>query len=558
MARKSRKNFNTAQEPVTPKAVVYAAQGYTRISKDDDKSDSIENQAEIIRDYVQGKPDIDLKNVITSDLGYTGTGFRRPGYTELMSGVLSGNVQCVIVKDLSRLGRSYIEVGELLFDTFPAYNVRFISINDQYDSFADDAGRKKLLILFKNLINHMYSRDLGKKIKSVHDLKKQRGEPAGGKPYGYRRSADGKSLAIDEGAAEIVRLIFNLRQNGVSACGIVKQLNNSGVPSPQKRRYLLGEIKHEKFSGKMLWGPEVVCNILKNEVYTGCLTQGKYACEGKRHKLLPKEQWIRHEDSHPAIISKEQFAVVQTSVNAASDKYRKLGASIPENRYVGKVFCSRCGKTAARSDSGRCGKSLFYYVCRTCLDELKSGLGVKRLPSLPLVRLDAIVTETLRKQIDLLVEYDGLIDRALRSDTLKQKRVVLTHEKAKLEKIAAGTDITISAAYTHHLDGLLDFREYELVRDKAERDKADAGARLAYICEELLKRDIANVNTNTWRESFGAFRDFETPTKELIQTLVSRIILTPGTNEITIELNYMDSFAELRDLITESGVRVSA
>jgi DNA invertase Pin-like site-specific DNA recombinase len=168
-----------------------------------------------------------------------------------MDGIADGTTGCVIVKDISRLGRTYIEVGELLFDTFPAYNVRFISVNDHYDSFADDAWQKKLLILFKNLINHMYSRDLGKKIRSAHDMKKRRGEPTGGKPYGYRKSEDGKSLVIDPEAAEIVRRIFDMRLAGANA--IAKCLNREGVPSPQKRRYLLGEITHEKFAGDLLW-----------------------------------------------------------------------------------------------------------------------------------------------------------------------------------------------------------------------------------------------------------------------------------------------------------------
>jgi DNA invertase Pin-like site-specific DNA recombinase len=559
MARKSRKNLPSgAQEPEPPKEVVCAAWGYTRISKDDDKSDSIENQAEIIRDYVQDKPDIDLKNVITSDLGYTGTDFDRPGYAELMAGVLSGTVQCVIVKDLSRLGRSYIEVGELLFDTFPAYNVRFISINDQYDSFSDDAGRKKLLILFKNLINHMYSRDLGKKIKSAYAVKRHRGEPVGTPPYGYMRSEDGTRLVIDAEAADIIRMIFDMRLRGHSASNIAKHLTREGVPSPRQRRYQVWGKTNAKLSGRIVWTGGGVCDILRNEVYIGSLIHGKYGRRGKQPVELPRDVWTVTENAHEPIVSRKQFDAAQGLMEAAAKKHSAKGCPATENRYVGKVFCGRCGKTVQRATGGGSGQGIYYYVCHRCRDELKDEHNMKRMPMLPLAQLDAIVTETLRKQMDLLIEYDGLIGLAARSDTLKQKRAALTREKAKLEKIAAGTDKTISAAYTHHLDGLLDFREYALVRDKAARDKADADAKLAYICEELIKLDISNVKNNTWRERFGAFRDFETPTKELIQALVSRIILTPVTNEIEIELGYADSFAELRDLIRESGVRVSA
>jgi DNA invertase Pin-like site-specific DNA recombinase len=186
MARKSRKNLSQDDFQAEAKVVKYAAWGYTRISVDGEKSeDSIEGQTAIIQDYVGNAADIELCGVIT-DLGFSGRNFDRPGYAELLEGIKRGGVQCVIAKDLSRLGRAYIEVGELLFDTLPAYNVRFISVNDQYDSFSDDAARKKLLILFKNLVNHIYSKDLGVKIKSSFVIKQQKGELLGAlPPYGY-------------------------------------------------------------------------------------------------------------------------------------------------------------------------------------------------------------------------------------------------------------------------------------------------------------------------------------------------------------------------------------
>ncbi|MDR3278603.1 MAG: recombinase family protein [Oscillospiraceae bacterium] len=557
MARKSRKN--QPLEPETPKAVVYASMGYTHISKAGEKSDdSIENQAAIIRDYVKDKPDIDLRGVITTDTGYTGTDFDRPGYAELMTGILDGTIKCVPVKDLSRLGRTYIEVGELLFDTFSAYNVRFISVNDNYDSFADDAGRKKLLILFKNLVNHLYSRDLGKKIRSAHDAKKRRGEPADGKPYGYRRSEDGKSLAIDTEAADIVRRIFYMRQSGESVAAIVTHLNREGVPSPQKRRFLLGEIKHEKFSGDLLWSVGMASKLLRNETYTGCLLQNKYDCDGKLHKLLPPDQWIRHEDAHPAIISREQFDAVQSLMAESTERYRKLGNPTPENAYAGKMFCTRCGRNVQRADGGGRGRVIYYYTCRRCADKLKEEHGLRRAPSLSLAKLDAAVGETLRKQMDLLDGFDELIKLAAQSDKLKQKRAELIRERAKLEKDLSGAVDTVAAAYTHHLDGRLDFREYELVRDKAADAKENAAARLSYIVGDLRRLDVKNAKNNPWRERFSALRDFDKPTKELVRTLISRITVTPLTNEVGIELNYMDDFAELQGLVEESGVRVNA
>jgi chromosome segregation ATPase len=209
-------------------------------------------------------------------------------------------------------------------------------------------------------------------------------------------------------------------------------------------------------------------------------------------------------------------------------------------------------------DGGGRGRVIYYYTCRHCADKLKEEHGLKRAPNLPLARLDTIIAETLRKQMDLLDGYDELIKLAAQSDALKQKRAELTRERSKLEKDIAGADDTIAAAYTHHLDGLLDFREYELVRDKAANAKENAAARLSYTESELRRLDAKTAKNNPWRERFRAFCDFDKPTKELVQTLISRITVTPLTNEVDVELNFMDSFAELRGLVEESGVRVNA
>ena len=553
MARKSRRQVAALAEN-KPKTVSYATWGYTRISIDGERSeDSTESQSAIIRNYVSDKPDICLNNVI-SDLGFTGRDFDRPGYMELLDGIKQGDVGCVIVKDLSRLGRTYIEVGELLFDTFPAHNVRFVSVNDNYDSFADDAARKKLLILFKNLVNHMYSMDLGKKIRSAHTAKKQRGELAGIPPYGYKRGEDGITLVPDGDAAETVKRVFALRMAGNSANSIAKLLTREGVPSPQNRRYQLGQIAHEKFAERIVWSIGTVSKMLKYETYTGTLVQGKYDCDGKRHAMLPKEQWIRHENTHPAIISREQFDAVQKLMQATAAKYeRGKGTPLSENRYAGKIYCSRCGHAALRMTGGST-YVLFYYLCRQCNNDLKAELNLERTSKLPLVKLDSVVMETLKKQMDVLVDSDRLIEKLVKSEPYMQRQSMLLREKSTWEESIVSTDKTLSNAYIHHLDGLLDFREFELVRAKVEQDKKDAIMRLEQIESELQKSDKMTERHSHWRKIYSAFRNSKTPTKELIQTLIDRIELTPLTNEIHVVMNYSDGLKEYMSLLGESEV----
>ena len=553
MARKSRKITQT-EDCAVKTAPIFSSWIYARISNESSHAeDSIDNQTAICREYINAESELTLGGVYT-DLGFSGTNFERPGYSDMMAGIMSGEVKCIVVKDLSRLGRTYIEVGELLFDTFVQRGIRFISVNDRYDSFADDAGRKKLLILFKNLVNHMYSRDIGKKIKSA---KKQRAEPAGNAPYGYRKSADGKRLAVDREAAEIVKMIFALRLNGESVSGISRYMNQNLIPSPQQRRYQLGEISHEIFSERILWPPTLVSKILRNETYTGTLFQGKYECSGKNKKLLPRDKWVVHENAHEAIISKERFEAVSRLMNIESERYQhKNEREHIENRYAGIIMCSRCGKTAIRSDNRMKEPVLFYYSCRFCCEELKREGNLPKAPKLPLTKLDALIMAALRVYMDTLVQFERLPEILSKSDPLIQKRAKIAKDKAQLEKTVNDYEKTLSAAYTHHLEGLLDLREYQIIREKIENDKANAEARLALLCDEQAKYDIQNALGNKWLVQYKAYRDCEIPTKDMINALIERIILTPITNDVEIVLNFKDSFEELRQLMEEGGVTV--
>jgi len=303
----------------------------------------------------------------------------------------------------------------------------------------------------------------------------------------------------------------------------------------------------------------MVSKLLRNEVYTGSLFQGKYDCRGKSKKLLPKDKWIVHENTHDAIISKEQFEAVSGLVKDSAERYEHHGRNPhDENRYAGKIMCSRCGKTAVRSDNRLKAPILYYYSCRYCCDDLREEHGLLKAPKLSLLKLDALVMATLRAYMDTLVQFDNLREILSNSDPLIQKRTQLAKDKANLIKTVSGFEKTLSTAYTHHLEGLLDFREYQLVREKIENDKQNAEARLTVINTEQSKYDVQKVLENKWLVQYRTYRDCETPTKEMIQALIGQITLTPITNDIDIILNFGDCFEELQNLMQESGVNVNA
>lgn len=257
------------------KKSTYAGCDYLRLSRDDgDKaeSDSIHNQRELINDFLAKHPEIKKVQEYVDD-GYSGTNFDRPNFKRMMAEIEKGRIDCVIVKDLSRLGRNYIEMGKYLERTFPMYGVRVIAINDNYDSANESSDADQIVIPFKNLINDAYCRDLSMKIRSQLDVKRKNGQFIGSfATYGYMKDPENKNhLIIDEYAANVVRMIFNMKLEGYSAGTIAKHLNENRILTPMEYKRFCGLNFNAGFqiSTNPVWHPNMVIRILKNEVYLG-------------------------------------------------------------------------------------------------------------------------------------------------------------------------------------------------------------------------------------------------------------------------------------------------
>lgn len=278
---------------------------YGRLSKEDgDKieSDSIKNQRDLIHSYIGQHPE--LKLVMEGyDDGYTGTNFERPYFKEMLEAVKEQKVNCVIVKDLSRFGREYIEAGRYIEKLFPALGVRFIAINDGYDTAYLDAS-SSLILPFKNLINDSYCRDTSIKVRSHFDVKRRNGEFIGSfAAYGYSKDPKDKNrLVVDPEAADVVREIFARRISGMSCQAIADELNTLGVPSPMEYKRSRG-MKYKsgyRVHNKTRWSATAVRRILQNEVYLGVMEQGKRTTPNYKVKTVvyrPPEEWMRVEDT---------------------------------------------------------------------------------------------------------------------------------------------------------------------------------------------------------------------------------------------------------------------
>lgn len=258
------------------------AAAYLRLSiEDGDKaeSNSIGNQRELIRDFAAERPGLHLVEEYADD-GYTGTNFERPGFKRMMEDIKSGKINCIIVKDLSRLGRNYIEMGKYLEQIFPMMGIRFIAINDNYDNAnAESNDSDNIVVPFKNLLNDSYCRDISIKVRSQLDMKRRKGEFIGGYAiYGYCKDERNKNrLVVDEYAADVVRSIYRRKLEGMSAQAIAEQLNSENVLAPSEYKRLCGLNYHSGFKAgtHAKWQAIQVLRILKNEVYTGTMVQGR-------------------------------------------------------------------------------------------------------------------------------------------------------------------------------------------------------------------------------------------------------------------------------------------
>jgi len=353
---------------------IYHAAIYVRLSKEDGdvagaskaESNSISNQKELIRDFLKDKEDIVVVSERVDD-GYSGSSFERPGFQQMLEDIRRGAVDCVIVKDLSRFGREYIDTGRYIERLFPALGVRFIAVNDHYDSLRGDGQGDEILVPFKNLINDAYCRDISVKIRSHLEVKRRNGEFIGAfAPYGYQKDGEDRHrLVVDAYAAGVVRDIFRMKLHGMSQDAIAGKLNRDGILSPMEYKNSRGINFRTAFRVKAAsgWSPVAVRRILENEVYIGNLVQGRQSTPNhKVKKSIRKDKgdWVRVEKNHEPVVSERDFAVVQKllgmDTRTAPDR---------EGVYLlsGIAVCGDCGAPMVRKVSSVNGKRYCYYIC---------------------------------------------------------------------------------------------------------------------------------------------------------------------------------------------------
>jgi len=409
---------------------------YPRLSFDErgeEESNSVATQIKMLKDYLVDKDDIIIYKSYPDD-GYTGTDFNRPGYKKMLEDIRNKKINGVIVKDLSRLGRNYIEVGNFIDEIVPQYGLRFISVNDNVDSFKNPNIMNSLEIPFKNLMNENYSKDTSKKMRTSLQTSKKYGNFIGKiAPFGYLKDPDNiHKLIIDKEAEEIIKRIFQLALKGKSKQEISIELNNNHIITPST--YINDKYNISVCKTSEIWNVKMLDYILKNKTYAGTLIQGKRErISHKNHNIVrkPEEEWIVSENTHNSIISETIFNQVQSILYNRNVRVNKKGKF---HKYTGFVKCSECGNNLYRMARMKKGEEQVYYYCSTYIKSKKCNKHY-----ILEKELDDIVIKSINKYIDLVCEIDKKIDNEISYSKIEYnnevKKIKLIEVNKKLDKL---------------------------------------------------------------------------------------------------------------------------
>ncbi len=544
---------------------LYNAGIYLRLSRDDAasgsgrgtgenrlESNSISSQRELCRSFIRNRQDMVIYDIYVDD-GYSGANFDRPEFKRMMEDVKAGNVDCIVVKDLSRFGRDYIEAGRLIQKTFPAFHVRFIAITDSFDSLTADDSETSLVLPVKNFVNDSYCRDISGKVKSHQRVKREKGEFIGAfAVYGYRKDERDKNrLVPDDYAACIVRNIFDWRMKGMSSLAIAEKLNETGILSPMEYKRLKGVNFTTGFATHVsgAWSPVAVKRILVNEIYTGTMVQGKsekinYKINKCREK--PKEEWVRVENTHEAIITKEDFDTVQKLLHTDS---RASAGQNKAHLFSGLLFCGDCMEPMVRRVSRYKGITRVYFICQT----RNKGRGCTR-HSIPEEELAAAVFYGLKAQVSLLSDDERVASYVEGTEVGFEEPAQFDREILRLRREEEKYLALRSGLYEDLKEGVITQEDFYCFRGIYEERYAkvqEAIGRQEELVRSLFKSGVAcGIRLERFKEAL----EITELSRDVLLSFVERILVYEG-KRICIELKNKEQFNKVVMLSEYAGTR---
>ena len=544
MARTKDRYLKVLRHPYEPVVLLrkYRAAGYLRLSEDSERkqSDSIENQRYMINQYAKEHEDIEIVMFFEDD-GFTGTNFHRSGFEQMMDAVRNGEIDCIIVKDVSRFGREHIQVGDYIDKVFPFLGVRFISIMDYYDSINPDCDRERMILSIKSLVHEMYPRDISRKVHSTFRAKRERGEVrrSNGIPYGFYMEAGDTSYRIDYKTYRIYKKIVGWYVAGCALKDIVRLLFKRGILTPSQYRKT-GLVYQNDTVKANIWVESAIWWMLRNPVYEGTFELHKteqILYENIAQRSLPREEYLVFENAHPKILSHERFVWLQEIIAQRETKSEKedlpLWQSMEEKVFSGILFCGDCmGRMKRRSQRKMVdGKRyrIYGYVCaqNERMNKICSYRWIWESD------LCEIVVVSLRTR---LLQMDGLDQQIQKFHRETYHRVIegmekelhlVRHRQQKLESERIDQ-------YTAYLERRADITTFELFRAGYAEKRARLDKQEADLIEQMesLKK-LEQVQVRMVRE-FLCFKKqilssrkkaYQLLTTELIHTFVKQIFV---------------------------------
>lgn len=560
MARVSRKASIAGERKkclaVIPEKI-YNVAAYVRLSVEGDNlkknRESISTQRYMLEKYIEKQPDMRLTAVFC-DNGETGTDFERPGFEQMMDEVRHRKIDCIVVKDLSRFGRNYVETGYYLEKIFPYMGIRLVAVNDGYDTLSGNAD--EMVVSLKNLVNDLYAKDISRKINSTFETMRAKGQiTSGHPPYGYLRSKEDRHrLVIDQETAPVIRDIFQWRLEGHGMAQIARRLNDEGVLSPPMFHYRHGNRKDKPSGVSAIWKAYHIRFMLQNPAYAGHTAQGKVKkslSDGIPLKKTAREDWVIVKNTHEGIIDQGTFDRVQELVEQRCQEARNIRGKYEttENILKGFLICGDCGKKMMRHKSvSPAGTARYVFQCNTYAENL-SGQGCS-IKSVGEPELKECILQSLQVQAGLAVELEGVLERLQKKPEFQEKRKELSERKKQLQQKIRHNISLRGSLYESLSDHTLMETEYLSLKRQYEEE----AERLRDELEKVEKKERQEIKAlslqSKWIITIKKYqkgKDDRKKTELSRQMAVELIkqIRVSGYNEVEIIWNFQDEFARL-------------
>lgn len=542
MARKSKyQGSDTALQGHAP--CPFSAGLYIRLSREDgDKleSESVSSQRAILEQFVSEHPSVRIYDYYVDD-GWSGTDFNRPGFQRMLDDIRAKKLNCVIVKDLSRFGRNYVEAGKYLEIVFPLFKIRFIAVNDNIDSLENPSSMNTVIVPFKNIMNDEYCRDISMKVRSSLDIRRKQGMFIGSfAAYGYQKDPnDYHKLIVDEEAAQIVRLIFKKFLEGYGVLGISRYLNERGIlnPSAYKKSKGLNCRHPQSAKNHTLWADSTVRRILLNETYIGNLVQKKNEVVSyKVHtsKAVERSAWIVTEGTHQPIVSKKDFESVQALLQRDT---RTAPNAKRLSLFAGFLKCADCHRAMQKRTVMQPYRTYDYYSCAT-YRKMQKGACTKHMVRADL--LEEAVLVFLKKYVELAAEFDGALAKINADKSAARRSERLSADISARRSEVKTAERMLVELYPDYKSGLVNQAQYLALKEKYERQIEQSNQTISKLEQALAGADKID-GTNAFIASFKKYSGLKKLTREVLIELVENIDIHEG-GTVEIHIKHRDEF----------------